>query len=221
MTFNAALSTTAFTLLRTAGFSGSASFVTVIVTLEVFVTALSPLPCVAVTVTSAVPSPTALISPLSFTVTTFSSEELHVSVTSFASFGSYVAVAFAVSPTFKAFLSTVAVTLVRTGFSGSAFFDTVISTSAVFVTVPCFAVTITLAFPSAFAVTFPSLSTVKTSVLEDFHSYVTSLASAGYIVAVAFALSPTFSSVLSTDTVTSLRTPGFSGRMISPPFLVP
>ena len=210
------------------------SFVTVTFTVSVTFTASAPLPCVAVTVSFAVPLPTAFTLPSASTVATFLSEEAHANVTFSAFSGVIFAVAFVVSPTFSSAFSTDAFTPVSTGFSGSGSvppsFITVTSTVAVFVTalspLPCVAVTVSVAFPSATALTFPSLSTVAILSSEEVHASSTPSAPSGMIVAVAFVVSPTFSSAFSTDAVTPVSTgfsgsSGLSGRMIAPPSFAP
>ncbi len=196
--------------------------------MSVTFTASAPLPCVAVTVSFAVPLPTAFTLPSASTVATFLSEEAHANVTFSAFSGVIFAVAFVVSPTFRsAFLTDAFTPVSTTGFSGSGSvppsFITVTSTVAVFVTapspLPCVAVTVSVAVPSATALTFPSLSTVAILSSEDVHASSTPSAPSGMIVAVAFVVSPTFSSAFSTDAFTPVST-GFSGSGSVPPSFI-
>ena len=140
------------------------------------------LPLEVVTVTVAVPSPTAVILPFS-TVATDGSDELHITDLSVVSSGTTVAVSTPVFPTTSDMvdLSNVTPAAMTTEFL------TVTVQVAAF---PLEVVAITTAVPAFFAVTIP-FSTVATAVSELVHVTVLSVASAGITAAVNTSVSPT------------------------------
>ena len=160
----------------------------------------------------AFPTFSAVTFPASSTLSTVSSDVVHIIVTSFASVGSTFAVTVVSSPTFSFLLSAVTVTLLSSGVgSGFTSSSTSISTLSVTFFSPCTAVAVIVAFPAFSAVTFPASSTLSTVASDVFHVIVTSFASVGSTFAVTVVSSPTFSFLLSAVTVTLLSSGVGSG----------
>ena len=140
------------------------------------------MPLEVVTVTVAVPTPTAVTTPF-FTVITNASDERHVTVLTVAFAGVTVAVSVALPPTDSESSVLFSVTPV----SSTVGTLTVTVQDAV---LPLEVVAITTAVPAFFAVTIP-FSTVATAVSELVHVTVLSVASAGITAAVNTSVSPT------------------------------